>query len=122
MFQEYRADFLSDQLLIKTKFFIAKMRKKNFRWKKNLFASQSTFSDASRQSQLKYIIPHQRKSFLHHVKSLLRHVHYHKHVKCDTRTSVVCMILVMDMNFSMFLKTSHVSPRDGRGIFGLCII
>ena len=31
----YRADFLIDQLLKKSKFFIAKMKKKNFRFEKN---------------------------------------------------------------------------------------
>ena len=32
------------------------------------------------------------------------------------------MFLVMDMNFSMLLKTSHASPGDGGGTFGLGII
>ena len=53
---------------------------------------------------------------------LLRHVHYHKQVKYEARTSIACMFLVMDMNFSMLLKTSHASPGDGGGIFGLGII
>ena len=35
MFHAYRADFLTDQLLKKSKFFIAKMKKKNFRFAKN---------------------------------------------------------------------------------------
>lgn len=35
MFHAYRADFLTDQLLKKSKFFIAKMKKKNFRFEKN---------------------------------------------------------------------------------------
>jgi len=34
MFHAYRADFLIDQLLKKSKFFIAKMKKKNFRFEK----------------------------------------------------------------------------------------
>ena len=35
MFHAYRADFLTDQLLKKSKFFIAKMKKKKFRFEKN---------------------------------------------------------------------------------------
>ena len=57
MFHAYRADFLTDQLLKKSKFFIAKRKKKNFRFEKiDLFASQTTFSDSSCQAELKYII------------------------------------------------------------------
>ena len=32
------------------------------------------------------------------------------------------MILVMDMNFSILLQTSHASPGDGGGISGLGVI
>ena len=88
----------------------------------DLFASQCTFSDSSRQAELKYIIPDQRKSFLRRVKVVIKTCHYHKQVKYEARTSVACMFLVMDMNFSMLLKTSHASPGDGGGIFGLGII
>ena len=91
-------------------------------WLIDLFATQCTFSDSSRQAELKYIIPDQRKSFLRRVKVVIKTCHYHKQVKYEARTSVACMILVMDMNFSMLLKTSHASPGDGGGIFGLGII
>ena len=73
MFHAYRADFLTDQLLKKSKFFIAKMKKKKFRFEKNvLFASQCTYSDLSRQAELKYIYPDQRKSFRRRVKVVIK--------------------------------------------------
>ena len=50
-----------------------KWRRKIFVLKKiDLFASQCTFSDSSRQAELKYIIPDQRKSFLRRVKVVIK--------------------------------------------------
>ena len=73
MFNAYRVDFLTDQLLKKSKFFIAKMKKKKIRFEKiDLFASQCTYSDSSRQAELKYIYPDQRKSFLRRVKVVIK--------------------------------------------------
>ena len=118
MFHAYRADFLKDRFLKKSKFFIAKMKKKKI----DLFESQCTFSNSSPQAELKYIIPDQRKSFHQRVQLLLRHVHYHKQVKYVARTSVACMILVKDMTFSMLLKTNHTSPINIGDILGLGII
>ena len=46
---------------------------KNFALKKiDLFASQCTYSDSSRQAELKYIYPDQRKSFLRRVKVVIK--------------------------------------------------
>ena len=39
MFHAYRADFLTDQFLKKSKFFIEKMKKKNFRFEKKIIYS-----------------------------------------------------------------------------------
>ena len=122
MFHGYWADFLTDQFLKKSKFSRAKMKKKNFRFEKKIFASQCTYSDSSRQAELKYIHPDQRKYFFHSVKVVIKTCHYHKQVKYEARTCVACIFLVMAMNFSMLLKNSHASPGDGSGIFGLSII
>ena len=67
-------------------------------------------------------IPIKENHFFAAQKLLSRRTHYHKQVKYEARTSVACMIFVMDKNFSMLSKTSHASPGDGGGIFGLGII
>ena len=84
---------MNDSLLIKSKFFIRKMKKKN-NWFENLnlFVSECIYSDSSRQAVFNH---------LDLQKSFLKHANYHKQVKYKGKNALACMLLVMDMTFSM---------------------
>ena len=66
-------------------------------------------------SRSKKIIPR-------HVKLLSRHVYYHKEIIYEATASIARMILVMNINFLMLLKTNHTSPTEDCNIFGLSMI